>query len=492
MDVWAEDYKNKKQLVDECVEVHLALADSCLLQARGQASGFDGIDKEEAVQAARLAWSAMQRAKLFCFHPSRWIGMYNASDRYTTETLAGLNWTPGKKMIKTNPDQVTINVPVMWGDISREEALEQELVGRLPDGRMAITDKGWQRIRDRFAKMPEDRRRGLHEMIRLAQVAQDMKDTRALAIACSQIEDALYEETPEDTERMLSAYEDYGVHWPFPDPLPFDSCFFCFGRRLNLAYSPVALHTRVHPSSLQEIGVSSVYLLGYLVAWEGDVPFVFTALQFGEGDGMSAIDPVTGRVQPGATVGLIRTYEDEQWTQPMSLDPWVLGMLVRAINEHKNIIDNFGPTLGSKMARKKASKGLKQLLPLPAPFYMVNLKDELIAAPLKKPKFPVGRPTEWTHRWDVRGHECVRIERGLLPTEPRELARLKKRGYRIYEGMSLNAEDAGRLLKRGVRAPGPQEWIAVLSYWRDSCVKGPEDKPYIPAARIEPEGRPTA
>jgi len=40
-------------------------------------------------------------------------------------------------------------------------------------------------------------------------------------------------------------------------------------------------------------------------------------------------------------------------------------------------------------------------------------------------------------------------------------------------------------LKRGVRAPAPQEWIAVLSYWRPSFVKGPEEKPYVPAARVE-------
>jgi hypothetical protein len=33
--------------------------------------------------------------------------------------------------------------------------------------------------------------------------------------------------------------------------------------------------------------------------------------------------------------------------------------------------------------------------------------------------------------------------------------------------------------------PRPQEWIAVLSYWRDSFIKGDDSLPYVPAARVE-------
>jgi hypothetical protein len=169
----------------------------------------------------------------------------------------------------------------------------------------------------------------------------------------------------------------------------------------------------------------------------------------------------------------------------MSLDPWIVSMMVRAVNEHKQIIQDYAPSLANRMDRKKVLKRSKQLLPLPAPFYMVNLKDELITAPVKKPTPLPGRPVEWSHRWDVRGHECCRIERGELPMDPKLKASLKRREYRISEGMAVLPEDLMRLGKRGIRAPGPREWVAVLSFWREAAVRGPLNKPYIPAARVD-------
>ncbi len=480
-------YRNKKELVDECVEVHLALADSCVQQARGRAAGFDGLSNDQAVQAARLAWSAMQRARLFCFEPDRWITAYNAADRYTTETLAGLDWRPQRRAVRRDINEIRIDNRLMW-DMTSKEALDHGYLERVPgrnDGAAAITQAGWEAFRELLAKREPARKERFQKVLQVAQEASRRGDREMMLAAITQIEDALYEEAPEDSEKMVTAYEDHGVRWPFPDPLPFDSCFFCFGRRLNLAYSPTALHTRVRPADLAKLGVRSIYLLGYLLAWEGDVPFVFTALQFGDGDGTKGL----GGGGDVSVVGLVRTYEDSEWAQPMSLDPWILTMLVKAVNDHKQIVEGHTPTLSTRMARKQLSKGHKQLLPLPSPFYMVNLKDELIVNPETAHRKTSGRPVEWSHRWDVRGHECVRIERGELPVDPKEVARLKKRGYRIYEGMSLTAEDAQRLLKRNVRAPGPREWIAVLSYWRDATIKGPEDKPYIPAARTEPELR---
>jgi hypothetical protein len=67
---------------------------------------------------------------------------------------------------------------------------------------------------------------------------------------------------------------------------------------------------------------------------------------------------------------------------------------------------------------------------------------------------------------------------------PEDAAKLKKREYKVYDGRVTDADDQARLLKRGIRGPGPDEWIAVLSYWRDAFVKGPEGKPYVPAARV--------
>jgi hypothetical protein len=179
-------------------------------------------------------------------------------------------------------------------------------------------------------------------------------------------------------------------------------------------------------------------------------------------------------------------YEGGEWMQPMTNDPWIISMLVKSINDHKQIVQAHPPSLSSRMARKDASKRRKELLPLPAPYYVVDLKDEFISLPFPGAARRVsGHAIEWSHRWDVRGHECIRVERGLMPADAKEVGKLKKRGYRLYEGTEISADDAARLGKRGVRAPAPREWIAVLSYWRDAYQKGPETKPYVPAARAE-------
>jgi len=471
-------YKTDKQLVEHCIETFLAASQSMLEQARGNAAGWDGLTDEKAVQEARLAWSAMQRARLFCFEPERWATLYDAADRYATESLAGLKHS-GRSAIHLRQMDMFRDCGILWG-LTESEAVARGYMYSPDSGKVGLTEAGVHALHeDVVNKLGEDRRQGFHEMQEVYDVAIEENRPDVAAMAAAQMVDAVTRPAPEDLEKLLSAHEDYGVRWPFPEPLPFDSCFFSFGAQLNLSYSPRALHARVQPSELSSMSVTKLFLLGYLVAWEGEEPFVFTVV------GFEFHDDRNRDVAVPTPIGLIKTYENGEWLQPMSLDPWILSMLVKAINDHKQIMESHPASLFSRMARKRASKSAKQTLPLPAPYYLVNLKDEFIAAPAKLKKTSSGRPVEWSHRWDVRGHECVRIERGQMPVDPKEVAKLKKRGYRIYEGMSLIADDAARLLKRGVRAPAPQEWIAVLSYWRPSFVKGPEEKPYVPAARVE-------
>lgn len=456
-------YKTDKQLVDDCVGGLLRTSDSALAQARGAAFGFDGMATGEATENARLAWSAMQRARLFCFGPERWKSLYDAADRYVTETLAGVT-RDGWSRIRLSSGDVLGDetfIKVIGLAKERDPAFEMKEQRRFVSSPVARTD--------------------YHAMLDVYELATKNDHEEMAAMAAAQIFDAYFQPSPGDYEKIISAHEDYGVRWPFPEKLPFDSCFLSFGSMLNLSYSPDALHARVRAAELGKLGARQVSLLGYLVAWEGDKSFVFTALEF---EPMIPLSTEENRLTE-TTVGLLKTYEDGEWQQPMGLDPWVVTMLVSAINEHKQIVTSHGSSLSSRTAKKAASKRADHELPLPAPFYVVDLKDEFIAAPAKPKKTSSGRPVEWSHRFDVRGHECVRIERGQMPTVPKEIEKLKKRGYRVYEGMSLTADDAARLLKRGVRAPGPQEWIAVLSYWRESFVKGPEGKPYVPAARVE-------
>ena len=94
-----------------------------------------------------------------------------------------------------------------------------------------------------------------------------------------------------------------------------------------------------------------------------------------------------------------------------------------------------------------------------------------------------GCKIERDYRWDVRGHERVRVRRGELPIEPADRANLLKRGYRVYTEGEMSVEDTERLCARGKRLRQDKEWVAVLTSWVDHYVKGPEDTPLIPAVR---------
>lgn len=273
---------------------------------------------------------------------------------------------------------------------------------------------------------------------------------------------------PEAAEKLWDFYATEGPKWPFPDPLPFDSVFFCYGGKLTIRGS--ALSSRIRDPRLAEMNVR---LIGNLLFWEGDRAYAYTLVLIDELDG-------------DMNVGVLTCYADDEWFQPASLDPWILNSLVHSVNEHKSIVQDYAMTLANRLDRKKASKKAKAQLPLPAPFYMINLKDELITpqqAGRAKAPGP-GKLVDWAYRWDQRAHECVRFMKGPMPIDSKLAVKLAKRGYRIYEGRPMSAEDASRIMKRGQRGAGPDEWIAVLSYWQEACVKGPKDKPYIPGARI--------
>ncbi len=122
------------------------------------------------------------------------------------------------------------------------------------------------------------------------------------------------------------------------------------------------------------------------------------------------------------------------------------------------------------------------MLPIPMPYYKVTLQDSYAEEAVRR--FPhVGRSISYSHRWDVRGHDCVRVAKGKLPLSPEIAVRLKKRGYAIYDIQPIATDHYDILQKRGIRRD-PDEWIAVLVYRRDAYVKGPEGAPYVPATRI--------
>jgi len=301
-------YKTDKQLVEHCIETFLAASSSSLEQARGNVAGRDGLTDERAAQEGRLAWSAMQRARLFCFGPERWAALHDVADRYVTETLAGLK-DSGRSAIHLRQRDMFSNCGALWG-LTEPEAIVRGYMHGPDSGRVGLTDVGVQALRKHIvSKLSEERRNGFHEMQEVYDRAVDEDRLDVAAMAASQMVDAVTRPPPEDFEKLLSAHEDYGVRWPFPEPLPFDSCFFSFGAKLNLTYSPNALHARIRPAELSKLGATKAFLLGYLVAWESENPFIFTALglEFADTD----IESDDGMVQ--GKVGLIKTYENGEW-----------------------------------------------------------------------------------------------------------------------------------------------------------------------------------
>lgn len=280
--------------------------------------------------------------------------------------------------------------------------------------------------------------------------------------------------------RVEDFYVNEGTSWAFPDPMPFSSCFFAYGTRLALTGG--ALSSRLRDPDLAR---RDVRLVGNLLVWEGDTPYAFAFLQIAEIDG-------------DQNIGILMSYENGEWFQPASLDPWILNSIIRQINSHGATTQNYAPTLANKLDKRKQEKRARTPLPLPAPYYLISLKDELIT-PQQMAQHRVGgagRLVEWSHRWDVRAHEAVRVQRGRGTLDAKERAKLVKRGYHVYEGESpLSAKDAERLTKRNIapaqRIVDPEtgittwEWIAVLGYWVPACVKGPSDRPYVPGARID-------
>lgn len=475
-------YKSDKDFVDECVQIYLATSESILAQSRGRVTGFDGLEKEAATQQARRAWAAMSRARLFCIRPEHWLAMYETADRYTT-TQAGLPWREARTRIRLTPDDVSLDLSMIWGVDIKEAFARGYAEYAVIDGKKSfvITNFGKRAVDEGLERLPPKKRAAFSVLVDQAEACQRVGDFTGAARYMETVEKVLYDETEEDIERLLNVYEQQGLHWPFPDPMPFDACFFCIGRKLNLSLSPTALHTRFRQEEFMRMGEPDIFLLGYLVAWEGKTPYAYSVMQFGKGNGLQGVGDADASI-----IGLSTIYLDDEWFQPRSLDPWIVSMIVKSINEHKKIVQDYAPNLTNRMDKRKVEKKSKTILPLPAPFYMVNLQDELISAPRSTPTQLSGRPVEWSHRWDVRGHECCRIERGELPMDAKRKASLKRREYRIYEGMSVGPEDLLRLQKRGIRMPSPREWVAVLSFWREAAVRGPVDKPYIPASRVNP------
>jgi len=250
--------------------------------------------------------------------------------------------------------------------------------------------------------------------------------------------------------------------------------------------------------------------------WFDHVPFETTYIGFGKGVPMSPlmceVRHLTGDFSECFLMGLIIDDADKniyemvvsknrdrgtlatticrpcvsgKWPSPMDMMRWITPLLLDLINEYRTVVLEQKPGLGMRRDWKKSGKRQGKAMPIPRPYYIVNLKQQVIDERMRKSVRGMSQtPKIYGHRWDVRGHECVKIQRGTLPIDPKLETKLLKAGYRIHTMPgSIPPDDYHRMLERRHATLKQGEWIAILSWWREAFVKGPPDAPYIPAIR---------
>lgn len=248
-----------------------------------------------------------------------------------------------------------------------------------------------------------------------------------------------------------------GARVPFPAPLPFEVCYLAWGEGVYLTPEQKQLRG-IEPS----IGA---ILVAHVITATG---YAFELHRVAH----------TDRPGYGSQWYCIRT-PDLGWMRAHLLDPWILHVVVSALNEHRSTILEVGRrSVEDALAFNRLKRvGIKR--PEPKPYYLVYLRQDLVRETVRR-AFPSTKSVTWSHRWDVRGHEVARVARGPLPLAPKLAARLERRGYKIFTEY-VTPEVQASLIARRIPSLRQGEWLAVLTYWRGDYVKGPEGRPYIPS-----------
>jgi len=259
----------------------------------------------------------------------------------------------------------------------------------------------------------------------------------------------------EINEILRSIYENLSSQ-PVPEQLPFDVCYFAPSEPLPLK------DVVVHALGLGDFASGHEKSLVGLVVSRDIVFEVFAAMT---SDAVIEYRPVV--LMSGGVWS-------EIW---VTRGPWLVEALVSIVNEHRTLVEERPRGLSDKLLWQKIRKrGAGMKMPAPPPFYIVNLTASYVKENRRK-IFP-SRPRNWQHRWDVRGHEVVRVCRGSLPLLEKVERDLRRRRYKIYVG-PLDADGWKIFSERGMEPKRTGEWVAILTYFRKDFVKGPKDKPYV-------------
>ena len=273
--------------------------------------------------------------------------------------------------------------------------------------------------------------------------------------------------TDQDTYTYGMALKKGAGNVPFPDNLPFEQTYFGYAEPIRLTEAGEVAR-RINLSELSSsMGASGVRLLGQMVCTETQRIWEFLA---GENDQGTAVGIIT-----------IPVYKKGLWVYPMSLDAWIVSGLVGVLNDPKMTTEISERPVSKKKWRRAQRGGMKDV---PKKYYVVEISANLSKTKNRKILPHALRQSneavQWTHQWDSRAHERLLVQRGSYPLSNSKAEDLVDREYKLYTG-ELDTWAKDQLKSRQLPGPGPGEWVALKSIKVKASVKGPADKPYVPA-----------
>lgn len=245
--------------------------------------------------------------------------------------------------------------------------------------------------------------------------------------------------------------------------LPFDYIFITWGAAIHIA--PARWPFYHVPEASEEIGapVLRVYRMGFLLSYTGDI-YEIACAEFGH----SEKDFTCNLMLYSAHT------PDRLWVRPDYAFPLV-GSL-DAINSHgQKVVRDF--TMSYELKKYAASQGFS--MAPPKEYYEVTLRDDLFEDAVSK--YPI-QPKNWHHRWDVRGHTRTLIQVRKKPLLPETKVKWLNKGWSVSE-TELPAAAQEFFKKKKLFVDWTNSWVATKQVWVDPHIKGPADKPYVPAVR---------
>jgi hypothetical protein len=289
---------------------------------------------------------------------------------------------------------------------------------------------------------------------------------------------------PDETKKLVEIMFHHGKRVEFPEQWPFETVYVGFGPGVFVGEADFYERKHYYDRALNEEGGHDEMLAartkGFLISTRNDGTVIeFAEYTFRRSD---------GSVNDAMIPEWYRT--NGTWSRSYSLVPWIVQQINWLLNSYRKFIEEHKHTLTSRYRAKTSIKkfsGKREAAVgwLPRPYYVVTMKPEVLEEVTRSPS--TGPAYRYSYRFDVRGHERVRVKRGWLPLPEKERKKLTDRGYKIYEG-EIDDSDLKKLFQRQVAPKRINEWVAVLSTWVDSYQKGPENAPYIPAIRVPARG----